>query len=194
MNVQVMPEPPEHIDARIKQIKAFLERPKYASKKVVAEKEEAESKSYDSRPDTFRHIQLVQKNLHKAVQNLIARGEAHDQSKLVTPEVEVFDEFTPKLETSTYGSAEYKQFLKDMKPALDHHYANNTHHPEHYENGINGMSFLDVIELLADWHAATKRHADGNILESIEKNQERFKYSDDFKAMLLKTARELELE
>ena len=31
----------------------------------------------------------------------------------------------------TYGSDEYKACLTEMKPALDHHYAANRHHPEH---------------------------------------------------------------
>ena len=61
-----------------------------------------------------------------------------DNSKLESPEKELFDEYTPKLKDCTYGSDEYKEFLKGLKVALDHHYANNSHHPEHYENGVNG--------------------------------------------------------
>jgi hypothetical protein len=32
----------------------------------------------------------------------------------------------------TYGSEDYKKSLKDMGPALHHHYSSNSHHPEHY--------------------------------------------------------------
>jgi hypothetical protein len=61
-----------------------------------------------------------------------------------------------------------------MKPALDHHYAKNRHHPEHFKNGINEMNILDIIEMLADWKAATIRHNDGNLRKSIEHNAKRF--------------------
>jgi len=119
------------------------------------------------------------------------RSEDHDQSKLVSPEKEVFDKFTPKLATSTYGSEEYKGFLAAMKPALDHHYAKNSHHPEHYENGIQGMSLLDLIEMLCDWKAATMRHNDGDLAKSIEINQKRFGYSEELKGILINTAKEM---
>lgn len=87
----------------------------------------------DSRVDTYRHIQTVQQIMAKAIADLQRRSLVHDQSKLASPEVEIFDEMTPKLAASTYGSDEYKGFLAQMKPALDHHYAANDHHPEHYQ-------------------------------------------------------------
>jgi hypothetical protein len=64
-----------------------------------------------------------------------------------------------------------------MKPALDHHYANNSHHPEHYKNGIDDMSLLDLVEMICDWKAASERHNNGNIRKSIEVNGKRFEMS-----------------
>lgn len=86
----------------------------------------------DSRLETYRHIQTVQGIMAGVIADLLRRQHVHDQSKLASPEVEVFDEYTPKLAGSTYGSEEYKSYLAAMKPALDHHYAANSHHPEHY--------------------------------------------------------------
>lgn len=80
--------------------------------------------------DTFRHIERVRNLLNTCVADLIKRGELHDQTKLLPPEVEAFTEYTPKLATCTYGSDEYKGYLAAIKPALDHHYAHNRHHPE----------------------------------------------------------------
>lgn len=85
--------------------------------------------------DTFRHIERVRNLLNLMARELLYRGELHDQSKLASPEVEMFTEFTPKLAASTYGSAEYEAFRKAMGPALAHHYANNRHHPEHFKDG-----------------------------------------------------------
>lgn len=142
---------------------------------------------YDSRADTYRHIQEVQRLLFAVLTELMRRSNVHDQSKLHSPEKEVFDEFTPKLAGSTYGSEEYKEFLAAMKPALEHHYKFNSHHPEHHEEGIRGMDLLDVLEMLVDWKAATLRHNDGDIRKSIEINQKRFGYSDELKQILLNT-------
>jgi len=142
---------------------------------------------YDSTKDTEEHIEMVKTIGLDVTNKFWKRLCDHDESKLNPPEKEIFDEFTPKLKHSTYGSDDYKQFLKDMKPALDHHYANNRHHPEHFPNGMNDMNLIDLLEMLVDWKAATLRHDDGDILRSIEINQERFGYSDEMKELLLRT-------
>lgn len=147
--------------------------------------------NYDSRQDTEDHISEVQSRMAKCIENLHGRLLIHDRSKLMSPEKGIFDEMTPLLKGSTYGSDEYKAMLARMKPALDHHYASNSHHPEHYPNGIRGMSLLDLIEMLCDWKAATMRHADGDIFKSVEINQKRFGYSDELKEIFLNTIREL---
>jgi len=87
---------------------------------------------YDSKADTLIHIKRVAQLLNEASIELLRRASVHDNSRLLSPEKEFFDEFTPKLAESTYGSEEYKGFLKELKVVLDHHYANNSHHPEHY--------------------------------------------------------------
>lgn len=139
----------------------------------------------DSRLETYAHILQVQHFLNKMIIELTRRAEVHDKSKLETPEKEFFDKYTHLLKDSTYGSEEYFKILQELKPALDHHYKNNSHHPEHYENGIKGMNILDILEMLCDWKAAGMRHANGNIVESIEKNSKRFNYSDDLKQIFL---------
>lgn len=147
--------------------------------------------SYDSTADTVDHIEKVMDFLEKIVINLENRAACHDDSKLEEPEKSMYDEFTPKLRDSTYGSDEYKGFLKDMGAALQHHYQVNSHHPEHFENGINGMSLLDLIEMLADWKAAGMRHANGNITQSMEINRKRFGMSDQLYEIFVNTVKEL---
>ena len=138
---------------------------------------------------TMRHIERVRNLLNIFVCDLLRRAEVHDQSKLESPEVEMFTEFTPKLASSTYGSTEYDEFRKAMGPALAHHYAKNPHHPEHHKNGVDDMTLLDVLEMFADWKAAGERHNDGNILKSIEKNVDRFKLSPQLVKILENTAK-----
>lgn len=120
------------------------------------------------------------------------RGKVHDLSKLEDPEKAIFDEFTPKLKGCTYGSDEYKEFLKEMSVALDHHYKTNRHHPEHFENGISGMDLIDLLEMLADWKGASERHADGDIIKSIEINSNRFGLSDQLAQIFINTLKYFE--
>lgn len=141
--------------------------------------------------DTMRHIERVRNLLNLVIRILLERSEEHDQTKLEAPEVELFTEYTPKLAASTYGSPEYEQFKKDIKPALDHHYANNRHHPEHHKDGINDMTLIDLIEMLVDWKAASERHNDGNIKKSIEINGKRFEMSSQLIRIFENTAKEL---
>lgn len=177
--------------------------------------------TYDSTPDTLEHIGNVQRLLASVAANIDHRADVHDASKLESPEKEMFDEYTPILRGLTYGSPEYEATRLKMGPALDHHYANNSHHPEHYEYlecntcfaqypkdyferctkcqsgsftlrpNISGMSLLDVIEMLCDWYAAGKRHADGDFLKSLETNRERFDIDSQLYQILLNTAKEL---
>ncbi len=142
---------------------------------------------FETMVQTYEHKQNVSKFISFILHDLIIRSIYHDNSKLESPEVDIFTEYTPKLANSTYSSDEYHQFLKEMKPALDNHYANNPHHPEHYDNGIKDMDLVDLIEMICDWKAATLRHNDGDIYKSIELNQKRFGYSDELKQILKNT-------
>lgn len=141
--------------------------------------------------ETMRHIRKVREHLGWAVLHLQKRATEHDQSKLQDPELPVFVKFTPKLRDSTYGSEEYRGFLQEMQPALVHHYANNRHHPEHHADGVDGMTLIDLLEMLCDWKAATQRHANGDIVKSIEINTARFNLSPQLASILRNTVQEL---
>lgn len=152
-----------------------------------------DQKTYDSRNDTIAHINRVQDLLNLSAENLQYRGRVHDESKLVEPEKSTFDVCTLKLKSMAYGSDEYKAALAELKPALDHHYAANSHHPEHYTNGVDGMSLFDVMEMLMDWKAATERMKNGgDIRRSLEINRERFKLSPQLESILANTIREMQ--
>jgi hypothetical protein len=146
---------------------------------------------YDSTQDTLNHIYRVQELLKQAVNNLCDRAIFHDQSKLKEPEKSAYDIVTPRLKGSTYGSGEYRASLWEIKPALQHHYAANSHHPEHYSNGVSGMSLFDLMEMVMDWRAASERHDDGDIWRSLEVNRERFGLSDQLYEIIARTFKEM---
>ena len=143
--------------------------------------------NYDSSTDTLKHIRRVNELLLFATKIIMDRAVTHDNSKLSLEEKEAFDIYTPKLKESTYGSDEYKKFLEELQIPLKHHYTNNSHHPEHYVDGIKGFDMFDLLEMIMDWKAASERHNDGNVLKSIQINKERFNYSDDIECILKNT-------
>lgn len=146
---------------------------------------------YDSTQDTQEHIDKVAAYLEIVGGILYERGQNHDASKLQEPEKEYFDKYTPRLAELTFGTPEYTQNIQDLKPALEHHYKNNSHHPQYYENGITGMNLFDIIEMFFDWKASGERgkKGTGNIYKSIDINAERFGISKQLKQILTNTAK-----
>lgn len=139
--------------------------------------------------ETQKHIETVRKYIRFMIDKIDIRGVKHDASKLESPEVELFAEVTPKLAETTYDSEEYKQHLEKLRPALEHHYASNRHHPQHFVNGVNDMTLIDIVEMFCDWKASSLRQNDGNLLKSIEANAERFNLDGQLKQILMNTAR-----
>jgi len=144
--------------------------------------------------ETRKHIAMVAKFINIIVRHLQSRAVEHDATKMDTPELELFTEWTEKLASCTYGSEEYKKFLEGLKPALDHHYARNRHHPEHYKDGIKDMTLIDLVEMFCDWKSATLRHNDGNILKSIDHNAKRFGIEPQLEQIFRNTAELFEHE
>lgn len=158
-------------------------------KETVCCKEDTTMTVAECQVETQKHIEAVRKYVRFMIDKIENRGVKHDASKLETPEVELFAQYTPKLAGTTYGSEEYKSHLEGLKPALDHHYASNRHHPEHFVNGISDMNLVDIIEMFCDWKASTLRMNDGNLLKSIDINSERFNIDGQLKQIFINTAR-----
>lgn len=184
---------------------------------------------FEAYVQTTEHINLVSRFLMSATIELMRRAVTHDQSKLVSPEIEKFAEVvqTHPLKKLTYGSTEYEAGRKGaLSEALGHHYLHNRHHPEYHKtsrtekeeindsiatiarlmrspdldgktiadcqkvidhlkrqqlehtSSINEMNLFDLLEMLIDWVASTKRHADGDIKKSLKLNRDRFGMGD----------------
>jgi hypothetical protein len=148
--------------------------------------------SYDSTNDTLEHINKVQARVEEVTNNLIVRASRHDMSKLAEPEKSGYDKLTFRLRDVVYGSDEYRAALDEARPVIEHHYAVNSHHPEHYGPlGINGMSLLDVLEMLCDWKAASERTKQGSIEQSMTHNAQRFGIDPQLGMILANTIKEL---
>ena len=82
-----------------------------------------------------------------------------------------------------YGSPEYYWALKQVQAALELHYSQNSHHPEHHSGGIAGMNLYDFVEMYLDWKAVSP-----DLLDSIIKNEKRFKMSKQLAIILTNQA------
>lgn len=144
-----------------------------------------------SEQDTRDHIEKVRTNLNDALHNLTKRAVLHDASKLEEPELSGYQGLSEALRGLTYGTPEHRAAFAPFKDIIAHHYVHNRHHPEHWPDGVNNMSLLDCIEMLADWRAAVSRSPDGDMQKSMEVSRQRFDISDQLYAVLINTVREL---
>jgi hypothetical protein len=141
--------------------------------------------------DTIGHIDLVAESMHNIASRIRVRAAQHDRSKFSAIEAGIYEHVVPKLKTLEYGSDAYKETIKELGPALAHHYENNSHHPEHYPDGINDMDLLDLMEMLCDWKAAASRPG-GDISKSLVINKKRFGIDDQLYKIIDNTARRME--
>ena len=126
---------------------------------------------------TLKHKAWVGFYLTKFSLRLLWRALVHDLSKFSHKEAEHFSKVILKMKDTKYNSPEYWALMDQLQPALQHHYRNNPHHPEKWIDGIYGMELIDLVEMAYDWVAATKRHATGNPIISVQSNAKRFNYS-----------------
>ena len=138
---------------------------------------------------TAQHIRRVGELMIREALEIAQRAVHHDATKWSEQEWPLIEKSTPQLSSLTYGTEEYKEALSSIRPALDHHYANNSHHPEFHNQGVNDMTLLDLVEMLCDWKAATERHDDGDIKKSLQHNKERFAISDQLNKILENTCK-----
>jgi len=141
---------------------------------------------------TRKHMQRVAVLMSEAAIEMIRRGARHDLSKLDPIELEPLQRMQDIIDAegqAPYGSDEYKRRTKMLGPMLDNHYANNSHHPEHYADGVDGMNLFDVLEMFFDWKAASERGEESTM--NIGKACERFKVSPQLEAIFRNTATSL---
>lgn len=135
------------------------------------------------------HMLRVQSHMATMLRILMDRMVVHDQSKYSDDELDLITGKT-KLNSTPYGTDEYRQALEGVKASVSEHYRHNSHHPEHYKDGVADMSLFDLLEMLADWKAAGEQN-DGSIEKSFGVNESRYHVPSAIMVLLWNTAREL---
>ena len=138
---------------------------------------------------TRKHMQRVAALLMGAAKELLNRAEAHDLSKLLLVELEPLQRMQDVIDKESqapYGSDEYRRRTAMLGDMTKHHYLHNSHHPEHYTAGIDGMDLFDVLEMFLDWKAASERGEESKV--NITASVGRFKISHQLEQILRNTA------
>lgn len=147
----------------------------------------------NSTEKTLRHILRVNHLMGVFAKHLITRGSRHDASKLSPEEAGPLEELDKIIEVEgnvPFASAEYDKRKELLAPMLAHHYANNSHHPEHFDNGVDGMTLLDLIEMFLDWKAASERGEESSM--NLAWACKKYNVSPQIEAIFRNTAQQFE--
>lgn len=141
--------------------------------------------------DTIVHISEVQENLFQMRAILEARGIAHDRTKFLAIEFDAFVKARPRFKEADYGSPEYQECVNMIRPSIDHHHANNRHHIAFYKNGFSDMNLFDILEMLADWKAASRRNSGLSFVDSLPRAFERYSIPKNMQKHIMATLKSL---
>ncbi|MCQ9208915.1 MAG: DUF5662 family protein [Omnitrophica bacterium] len=137
--------------------------------------------------DTILHISEVRENLEIMTGELTRRGLTHDRTKLQAFEFDAFVSTRDKFKKANYGSKEYQECVDATKPAIDHHYKHNSHHTGFHADGINGMTLIDIMEMVADWRAAARRSPDKTLFDTLDYCFKKYKIEKQLRAIIMNT-------
>jgi hypothetical protein len=80
--------------------------------------------------------------------------------------------------------------LDYIKPTLNkglkHHYENNRHHPEFFDNGVDDMTLIDIMEMIADWCIAIKQNGK-DLYEEVQYNFDKYNISEQLRKIIINT-------
>jgi hypothetical protein len=125
------------------------------------------------------------------ITNLMDRSVTHDESKLGPNELEDYAKAIDDFNSNPFGSEGYDRIRQNIQKSVTHHYANNRHHPEHFEDGVNGMDLVDVLEMVADWKAASENAVGGSfdMMKSIVTLSEKYGITPQLTQIIINTCK-----
>ena len=157
-----------------------------------------------------RHRDYVRLALTRICHALEERAIEHDASKMLDDEFAGFARINAVARVHKFGSAEYKDSMRQERATIDLHFSRNSHHPERprllgeaaeVERGLPDdatywaahasarMTFLDLIEMVCDWWGARRGYDDSRMAwpASVEMNLEsKGKYLSDEQKWLVR--------
>lgn len=149
--------------------------------------QETEIKEFAS---IYHHKFVVLHFMNIIIQDLLIRAEQHDQSKFSEEEFPGLVAAIDDIRRFPFGTPEYEEMRAKHAAVFAEHYKKNRHHAEHFSDGIEGMTFMDLIEMLCDWKSASMREeSQGTIEKSIQVGAEKYNISPQLVKILANTAK-----
>lgn len=134
----------------------------------------------------LKHKASVKTKLMFLVHELEKRAENHDNSKLQQPEAGYLIAMD-KEGRKKYGSKEYFEKMKRWEKFFKHHYENNRHHPDHFQNGVDGMNLIDLCEYVVDIISYYDNMHVEDAIQTINEQKDRFKLDEQLTQILKNT-------
>jgi len=137
------------------------------------------------------HRAHVRARLEQVIARLRERATLHDLTKLQPTEFDVFCETHEEFTKARFGTPEYRAVEEKGRKAVQHHYRHNRHHVKHHRNGWKDMNLIDLLELLADWKAASRRNPNEWFEDGFVKAMNRAEFPEPIRILLTNTVRDL---
>lgn len=171
-------------------VTAYMEASSFVEPKIVDGYDVSDpvkdKKALDTVSYIVNHKKTVAKRLKFLAEQLLERSETHDDSKLKSPEIDWLIEMD-KEPRYPYGSQEYLDKKKRWEKFFKHHYKVNSHHPEHYRDGVSGMTLTDLCEYLIDISAYYAEMHPEDVFKTLNEQSERFGLEEQLTQILKNT-------
>ena len=77
--------------------------------------------------------------------------------------------------------------MKRWDKFFKHHYKNNSHHPDHYVQGVYGMTIVDLVEMMCDVVSYIEELHVCQTSKIIKEQKERFDIDEGIAQILINT-------
>ena len=139
---------------------------------------------------TLQHKENIATLLAKFAAELTYRSAVHDNSKFFPDEFDILSDNVCDFNKYLFDTKEEQDLRERLLPASILHRKRNRHHPEHFENGIDGMNIIDLLEMLCDWKSASTRVSGDSLRKGLPILKKKYNISSQLLKILENTARD----
>lgn len=139
------------------------------------------------------HKEQIAMLLAKFAAELTYRAAIHDNSKFSPDEFNVHSDNVHHFNKYQFNTKEEQELRHRLSPASISHRKRNRHHPEYFENGIDGMNIIDLLEMICDWKSASTRVPGDSLRKGFPILKEKYNISPQLLKILENTARDFKM-
>lgn len=136
-------------------------------------------------------IYFIEKGKYEMATQILIRGSEHDNSKFDKDEFRKMSMLLKAESCRSFTNAS-TQLSPEEQKAIKYHWSHNRHHPEYFENPSEEMTDIDLIEMVCDWFARSLQFNTEFIPFILERQENRFHFSEKCFAKILKYCKILE--